>query len=65
MTAAEPCGLVLVRADAERTLGEALRAAGRTDEAKAALGRALALDEAKQNLVAAADTRRLLASLGA
>ena len=62
---AEPCGLVLVRADAERTLGEALRASGRIDEAKSALGRALALDEAKQNVVAAADTRRLLASLGA
>ena len=65
VAAAEPCGLVLVKADAERTLGEALRASGRIDEAKSALGRALALDEAKQNVVAAADTRRLLASLGA
>ena len=65
VAAAEPCGLVLLKADAERTLAEALQAAGRNDEAVAAGRRALALDEAKQNLVAAAATRRQLASLGA
>ena len=62
---AGPSGLILVRADAERTLAEALSAAGQIDEAVSALGRALALDEAKQNLVAASATRRLLASFGA
>ena len=41
-----------------------LRAAGRVDDALAAAGRALALDERKGNLVAAAATRRLLAELG-
>jgi DNA-binding SARP family transcriptional activator len=65
VAAARPCGLILLKADAERTLGEVLRGAGQIDEAKTVLGRALALDEAKHNLVAAAATRRLLASLGA
>ena len=64
-TLAEATALLLVRADAQRTLAEVLRAAGRIDEAAAAAGRALALDERKGNLVAAAATRRLLAELGA
>ena len=57
---AEPTPLLLVRADAQRTLAAVLRAAGRTDDAAAAARRALALDERKGNLVAAAATRRLL-----
>ena len=62
---AEATALLLVRADAQRTLAEGLRAAGRIDEAAEAARRALALDERKGNLVAAATTRRLLADLGA
>ena len=62
---AEPTALLLVRADAQRTLAAVLRAAGRSDDAAAAARRALALDERKGNLVAAAATRRLLAELGA
>ena len=47
-------------------LGEALRAAGRIDEAKSAAGRAVALYERKGNVVAAAAaTRRLLDEVGA
>ena len=55
--------LLLVRADAQRTLAEVLPAAGRTTTRR---GRrpALALDERKGNVVAAAATRRLLADLG-
>ena len=60
MAAAAPTTLLLVKADAERALAEAHRAAGRADDAGAALRRALALDERKGNLVAAAATRRLL-----
>ena len=65
MKLAEATALLLVRADAQRTLAEGLRAAGRIDEAAEAARRALALDERKGNLVAAATTRRLLADLGA
>lgn len=65
VAAAEPTGLILVRADAQRALAEVLHAAGQTGEAVAAARRALALDERKANRVAAAGTRRLLASLGA
>jgi len=61
---AEPTGLFLLRADTYRTLAEVLRGAGQTGDAAAAAGGALALDEAKGNLVAASATRRLLASLG-
>ena len=57
--------LLLVRADAQRRLAAMLRASGRTDDAVAAARRALALDEPKGNLVAAAATRALLAELGA
>jgi hypothetical protein len=62
---AEATGLMLVRGDAHRMLAEVLRTAGRTEEAAAAAGRALALQERKANVAAAARTRRLLASLGA
>ena len=62
---AENTLLLLVRADAQRTLAAMLRASGRTDDAVAAARRALALDERKGNLVAAAATRALLAELGA
>ncbi len=60
VAAAAPTTLLLVKADAERALAETHRAAGRADDARAALRRALALDERKGNLVAAAATRRLL-----
>ena len=62
-TAAERTSLVIVRADAQRALARALRGAGRSDEAAAALRAALALDERKGNLVAAAATRRQLDEL--
>jgi tetratricopeptide (TPR) repeat protein len=62
---AGPTDLLLVRADAERTLAELLDAAGRRDEARAAARRALALDDRKGNVPAAQRTRRLLAALGA
>ncbi len=61
---AEPTSLLLVRADAHRMLAEALRAAGRGEEAASAAREALALDERKGNLVAAAATRRVLAEIG-
>ena len=54
---------VVLAADAERTLAEVLRAAGRDGEASAAAGSALALDEAKGNLAAAAATRERFAAL--
>ena len=60
---ADTTSLLLVRADAQRMLAEALFAAGRTGEAASVAGRALALDEEKANTVSAAATRRLLASL--
>ena len=56
---------IIARADVHRTLAEALHAAGQTAEAVAEADRALALDERKANVVVAATTRRLLASLGA
>jgi hypothetical protein len=55
--------LVVLAADAERTLAEVLRAAGRDGEAAAAAGRALALDAAKGNLAAAAATRERFGAL--
>jgi DNA-binding SARP family transcriptional activator len=60
---AEPTSLLLARADAQRALAEAHRAARRPGDAAAALRRALALDERKGNLAAAALTERLLAEL--
>ena len=63
MATADTTSLLLVRADAQRMLAEALFAAGRPGEAASVAGRALALDEQKANTVSAAATRRLLASL--
>ncbi|HYH88095.1 MAG TPA: hypothetical protein VEX67_02610 [Solirubrobacteraceae bacterium] len=63
MAAAEATGLLVVKADAHRALAEVLHAAGRRDAAAEAAARALALDEAKGNEVAAAATRRWIASL--
>ena len=62
-TAAELTSLLIVRADTQRRLARALRAAGRTGDAEVAAREALVLDERKGNLVAAAATRRLLAEL--
>src|SRR4029079_16835645 len=61
---ADPTSLLLVRADAHRMLAEVLRAAGRGEEAACAAREALALDERKGNLVAAAARRRVLAEIG-
>ena len=61
---AGPTSLLLVRADSQRMLARVLRAADRGEEAASAAREALALDERKGNLVAAAATRRLLAELG-
>jgi tetratricopeptide (TPR) repeat protein len=63
VAAAEGTGLIVFRADAFRALAEALRAAGRDEEASAAAGRALALDRAKANTAAAEATRRRFAAL--
>ena len=60
---AEPTTLLLARADAQRALADAHRSARRWGDAAAALRRALALDERKGNLAAAAQTERLLAEL--
>jgi hypothetical protein len=62
VTAAEGTGLVVFCANAYRTLAEVLLAAGRGEEASTAAGRALALDQAKGNIVAAVATRRRFAS---
>jgi DNA-binding SARP family transcriptional activator/tetratricopeptide (TPR) repeat protein len=55
--------LIVLAADAERTLAEVLRSAGREADATAAAARALVLDEAKGNSAAAAATRRRFAAL--
>ncbi len=65
VAAADETDLVVIAANAYRTLAAVERAAGRAPEAAAALTRALELDEAKGNAVAAATTRRLLAALSA
>jgi len=65
VAAAEGTGMIVFCANAYRTLAEVLLAASRSEEASAAAGRALALDQAKANTVAAAATRRRLASLRA
>ena len=62
VAAAEGTGLVVFCANAYRTLAEVLVAAGRGEEASTAAGRALSLDQAKGNLVAAVATRRRFAS---
>jgi DNA-binding SARP family transcriptional activator/tetratricopeptide (TPR) repeat protein len=58
VAAAEGTAMVVFLANAYRTLAEVLLAAGRDQEAATAAGRALALDQAKGNTVAAAATRR-------
>jgi hypothetical protein len=55
--------MIVFSASAYRTLAEVLVAAGQDEEAAAAAARALALDRAKVNSVAAAATRRRFASL--
>ena len=61
--AAEGTSMIVFCANAHRTLAEVLLAAGRDEEASTAAGRALALDQAKGNTVAAAATQRRFASL--
>jgi tetratricopeptide (TPR) repeat protein len=61
VAAAEGTGLVVFHANAYRALAEVHLAAGRHQEASAAAGRALALDQAKGNSAAAAATRRRFA----
>jgi len=60
---AEATSFVPLAARAQRTLAEVLAAGGRTDAAVTAAQRALALDEAKGNVVAAAATREWCAAL--
>ena len=61
--AGDATGLLICRANAHRTLAELLLACGRPQEAAASALRALALDEAKGNTVAAASTRGRFAEL--
>jgi hypothetical protein len=61
--AGDATGLLICRANAHRTLAELLLACDRPEEAAASALRALALDEAKGNTVAAASTRRRFADL--
>jgi len=61
---ADPTSLIVYSANAYRTLAAVLQAGGQTDEAATAARRALSLDEAKGNAVAAAATRRQFATLG-
>ncbi len=60
---AEESGLIVCRANAYRTLAELLWATGSTQAAAEAAGRALALDEAKVNVVAAEATRQRFSAL--
>ena len=60
---AEPTSLLLARADAQRALADAHRAARPLGRRGGRLRRALALDERKGNLAAAAQTERQLAEL--
>ena len=57
VTAADSTSLIVFGANAYRTLADALHAADRPDEALRAAGRAVELDEAKANVVAASRTR--------
>ena len=61
----EPTDALNMQGDALSDLAEVLRVAGRTDDAKAALGRALERFERKKNLAQAAQVRELLAELSA
>lgn len=63
VAAADTTGLLVTCANAYRTLATALAAAGERGQAATAAREALALDEAKGNTVAAAATRRQIASL--
>lgn len=63
VAAAEGTSLVVFCANAYRALAEVLLAAGRAEDASTAAARALALDQAKGNTVAAAATQRRFASL--
>jgi tetratricopeptide (TPR) repeat protein len=63
VAAAEGTSLIVFCADAYRALAEVLLAANHDEEASTAAGRALALDQAKGNTVAAAATRRRFTSL--
>jgi DNA-binding SARP family transcriptional activator len=58
VAATDATGLIVCSANANRTLAELLWATGRTDAAATAARRALALDDAKANAVAAATTRQ-------
>jgi hypothetical protein len=60
---ADATGLIICRANAHRTLAELLWATGRTQGAASAAQRALSLDEAKGNAVAAAATRERFSEL--
>jgi hypothetical protein len=60
---ADATGLIVCRANAHRTLAELLWATGRTQGAATAAQRALSLDEAKGNAVAAAATRERFSEL--
>jgi DNA-binding SARP family transcriptional activator len=60
---ADATGLVVCRANAHRTLAELLWATGRTEGAATAAQRAVSLDEAKANVVAAAATRERFSEL--
>ena len=58
VAAAEQTGRVICCANAHRALARLLSATGRELDAATAARRALALDEAKENLVGVAETRR-------
>jgi hypothetical protein len=60
---ADATGLIICRANAHRTLAEMLWATGRTAAAATAARQALALDEAKANVAAAASTRERFSEL--
>jgi tetratricopeptide (TPR) repeat protein len=61
----EPIDLLLVKAGVFDALGEVLGAAGKRQEARAALERAIALHEQKGNVVWAARSRAAVDALGA
>jgi DNA-binding SARP family transcriptional activator/tetratricopeptide (TPR) repeat protein len=63
VAAAEESRLILCCANSHRTLAELLWATGRTEAATTAARRALTLDEAKANVVAAASTRQRFSEL--
>jgi DNA-binding SARP family transcriptional activator/tetratricopeptide (TPR) repeat protein len=63
VTAADSTSQIVFGANAYRTLADALQAADRPDEALRAAGRAVELDEAKANVIAASKTRRRFPSL--